>query len=393
MSRLNELISAFCPRGVEFKTIGSLVNYERPDRYIVNDTNYDDEYGTPVLTAGKSFILGYTYETENIYQASKDEPVIIFDDFTGAFKWVDFPFKVKSSAMKILKSDDITLLKYIFYVMGRINFTSSEHKRLWISIYSKFSIPLPPLEVQQEIVNILDKFTKIEAELEAELEARKKQYEFYRDRLLTFGSDMKTATLGDVIFSLNTGLNPRKFFKLNTDDAENYYITIREIQNGQIIPTDRTDRINDEALRLCNNRSNLEAGDVLFSGTGTIGETAVINETPANWNIKEGIYTIKPNPKYLNSKFLRYLLTTQAMKNKYMKKAAGGTVKSVPMQEVRNLTIPLPPLEVQQKIVDVLDKFNSLCSDLTAGLPAEINARRRQYEYYRDKLLSFEDVS
>ena len=186
MSRLNELISSLCPRGVEFKTIGSLVNYERPDRYIVNDTNYDDEYGTPVLTAGKSFISGYTYETENIYQASKDEPVIIFDDFTGAFKWVDFPFKVKSSAMKILKSDDITLLRYIFYIMGRINFTSSEHKRLWISIYSKFTIPLPPLEVQQEIVNILDKFTKLEAELEAELEARKKQYEFYRDKLLSF---------------------------------------------------------------------------------------------------------------------------------------------------------------------------------------------------------------
>ena len=91
-------------------------------------------------------------------------------------------------------------------------------------------------------------------------------------------SDCEWRTLGDVIVSLNTGLNPRKFFQLNTDDAENYYITIREIRNGKIIPTDKTDRLNDEALRLCNNRSNLEVGDVLFSGTGTIGETAVITE-------------------------------------------------------------------------------------------------------------------
>ncbi|MFR7450419.1 MAG: restriction endonuclease subunit S [Butyricicoccus sp.] len=195
-----------------------------------------------------------------------------------------------------------------------------------------------------------------------------------------------------VILSLNTGLNPRKFFKLNTSDAENYYITIREIRNGRIIPDEKTDRMNDEAMRLCNNRSNLEYGDVLFSGTGTIGETAVIEDTPKNWNIKEGVYTIKPNTQWLDSKYLRYLLMTGSIKAMYMKKVAGGTVKSIPMKELRKIIIPLPTIEEQKRIAGVIDRFDTLCNDLSAGLPAEIEARRKQYEYYRDKLLSFKEL-
>ena len=197
--------------------------------------------------------------------------------------------------------------------------------------------------------------------------------------------------MDDVILSLNTGLNPRQFFKLNTDDAENYYITIREIQNGHIVPTDKTDRINNEALRLCNNRSDLEMGDILFSGTGTIGETAVIEETPKNWNIKEGVYSIKPNTAFLNSKYLRYLLMTQTIREAYMKKVAGGTVKSIPMKEMRQLQIPLPSLAEQAELVAVVERFDKLCNDITEGLPAEIEARQKQYEYYRDKLLTFKE--
>ena len=159
------------------------------------------------------------------------------------------------------------------------------------------------------------------------------------------------------------------------------------------MPTEKTDRINDYALRLCNNRSNLESGDVLFSGTGTIGETAVIEETPTNWNIKEGVYTIKPDPTKLNSKFLRYILMTAPIRASYMKKVAGGTVKSIPMAEMKKLRIPIPSIEEQRRIVSILDRFDSLCNDITAGLPAEIEARQKQYEYYRDKLLSFEEKS
>ena len=196
-------------------------------------------------------------------------------------------------------------------------------------------------------------------------------------------------TLGEVIFSLNTGLNPRNFFRLNTDDAKNYYVTIREMVNGKIVFSDNTDRINDEALKLCNNRSNLEKGDVLFSGTGTIGRTVVIDKTPKNWNIKEGVYTIKPNQSFINSRFLSYLLQSDKIKRNYMKKVAGGTVQSIPMSDLKNQTIPVPPLPVQEEIVRILDNFTSLTAELTA----ELTARRKQYEYYRDSLLSPESIS
>lgn len=399
MTKLEKLIEELCPNGVEYVNIGDVVDYEQPTKYIVESTDYKPDYPTPVLTAGQTFILGYTDENFGIYDASSEKPVIIFDDFTAAFKWVDFPFKVKSSAMKMLTAKNSqTSIRYIYHIMSNIGFMSDEHKRLWISVYSTFKIPLPPLPIQEEIVRILDNFTKLTAELEAELEARKKQYEYYRDSLLKFTqgggvNDCVWKPLGDIIVSLNTGLNPRQFFKLNTDDAKNYYITIREIRNGKITPNEKTDMLNDEALRLCNNRSNLEIGDVLFSGTGTIGETAVITEAPFNWNIKEGVYTIKPNQSIILPFYLHHLLQTEQIKTSYMKKVAGGTVKSIPMAEMKKIIIPVPPLPEQERIVNILDRFDKLCNDITEGLPAEIEARRKQYEYYRDKLLTFTPVS
>ena len=291
-----------------------------------------------------------------------------------------------------------------------------------------YKIPVPPLDVQNRIVNVLDNFEKICSDLNiglpAEIEARQKQYEYYRDKLLTFAETGNTILsraeqsraeqsraeqsraliklvqyaygcvwleLGDVIVSLNTGLNPRKFFKLNTEDATNYYITIREMKDGKIVPSEKTDRMNDEARKLCNNRSNLEVGDVLFSGTGTIGETAVIEKEPSNWNIKEGVYAIKPNQTMINPMYLRYILMTNFIKKEYMKKAAGGTVQSVPMGELKKIRISVPSLQEQNRIVGVLKKLDDLCNGLTNGLPAEIEARQKQYEYYRDKLLSFKE--
>ena len=188
MNHIQKLIQELCPDGVEWKTLGEVIDYEQPTKYIVESNKYDPKFGTPVLTAGKTFVLGYTNEKVGIFPASKQNPVIIFDDFTTSFHWVDFSFKVKSSAMKILKPKTIDSLRYMFYAMKCIHFVATEHSRHWIAKYSNFSIPLPPLEIQQEIVKILDKFTELEAELEAELEVRKKQYYYYRERLLDFAN-------------------------------------------------------------------------------------------------------------------------------------------------------------------------------------------------------------
>ena len=134
--------------------LGELLPYEQPADYIVESTDYDDSYKTPVLTAGKSFIIGYTNETKGIYTKL---PVIIFDDFTTSSQYVDFPFKVKSSAMKILSvNSEIADLKYLFYKMQTIQFDSANHKRYWISEYSKIKFDLPTLAEQQRIVNRIE---------------------------------------------------------------------------------------------------------------------------------------------------------------------------------------------------------------------------------------------
>ena len=208
------------------------------------------------------------------------------------------------------------------------------------------------------------------------------------------GVEVEWKTLGDVIISLKTGLNPRQNFQLNTGDAEGYYVTVREIQNGNIVFFDRTDRVNTRALNLINNRSNLEVGDILFSGTGTVGRTAVIEKKPEKWNIKEGVYVIKPIHKVVNVRYLSYLLNSQEIVNEYTKKIVGSPVISLPMGELKKLKIPIPcpdkpdrSLAIQAEIVRILDTFTELTRELTR----ELTLRKKQYEYYRDRLLTFEE--
>ena len=189
----NTLLTFEDDRNITWVELGKVAEYEQPTKYIVRSSDYNDDFSIPVLTAGKTFILGYTDESSGIYNAST-HPVIIFDDFTTANKWVDFDFKVKSSAMKIITSVDesTVLLKYIYHWLNTLpsGLVEGDHKRQWISSWSKKKIPVPPLEKQKQIVSILDKFEKLTNDiafgLPAEIEARRKQYEYYRNKLLTF---------------------------------------------------------------------------------------------------------------------------------------------------------------------------------------------------------------
>ncbi|MDX4990574.1 restriction endonuclease subunit S [Escherichia coli] len=215
----------------------------------------------------------------------------------------------------------------------------------------------------------------------------------YLEKLLD-GVEVEWKMLGEVIHSLKTGLNPRQNFSLNTLDAQGYYVTVREIQNGKVVFLDKTDRVNDRALKIINGRSNLEAGDILFSGTGTVGRIAVIEENPINWNIKEGVYTIKPIKEKIAPRFLSYLLQSSKIVKDYSKKIVGNPVISLPMGDLKKLLIPIPcpdnpekSLAIQSEIVRILDKFTALTAELTA----ELNMRKKQYNYYRDQLLSFDN--
>lgn len=199
---------------------------------------------------------------------------------------------------------------------------------------------------------------------------------------------VKFRKIKEVCTDINTGLNPRKFFYVNTIDAENYYVTIREMVDGNIIFSDKTDKINDEAMMLCNNRSKLDENTVLFSGTGTIGRIVVLNEAPKNWNIKEGVYALHPIITLIVPKYLGYVLQSSKIVSKYMNYVCGGTVKSIPMRDLKNVEIPVPPLEIQKEIVHLLDDFTAKTAELQSELNKEFEARKKQYEHYEETLLN-----
>ena len=384
MNYIDRLVAELCPDGVEYRPLGELLAYEQPTKYLVSSKDYDESYPTPVLTAGKTFILGYTNETEGIYPASEEEPVIIFDDFTTAFKWVEFPFKAKSSAMKMLtlKSGTNSLFKYVYYAMQCIVYNSSDHARQWISKYSNIEIPVPPIEIQEAIVEILDKFTNLEAELEAELEARTLQYEYYRDSLFE-APDCPRVPLG----SLGTFVRGNGLQKKDLQESGNPVIHYGQVFTRYGLHEDKTlSYANDEVY---NKLRKAEKGNLVIATTSENDEDvckalAWLGETPAGISGDAYIYRHEMNPKYVS-----YFFTTHDFQRQKLRHITGTKVRRVSGKNLETIEIPLPPLEEQQRIVDILDRFDALTASLSEGLPAELAARRSQYEYYRDQLLTF----
>ena len=386
-SKLNQLLAELCPEGVEFEKLGELLDYEQPTKYIVKSTKYDHNYKTPVLTAGQSFILWYTNEDDWIFMANKENPAIIFDDFTTSFHWVDFDFKIKSSAMKILRwkwGNSYVKLRFIYYAMKCISFTPADHSRHWISKYSNFQIPIPPLPVQEEIVRILDKFTSLEAELEAELEARKCQYEFYRNQLLAFDKDeIVWKTLGEIA-TIQRGASPRPIQSYLTDQEDWIpWIKIGDtnVNSKYIYSTEQ--KITKEGAE---KSRILKKWDFILSNSMSFGRPYILQIDGA---IHDGWASISNFDKYLNADFLYYYLSSSIVQNYRNTKINTSSVSNLNSEIIKSLQIPLPPLEQQEAIVYILDHFDQLANDLTAGLPAELHLRQQQYAYYRDMLLNF----
>jgi len=387
LSKIGDLINKLCPNGVEYKELGTILEYEQPTKYIVNNTNYNKSFKTPVLTAGQSFVLGYTDETEGIFTANKLNPVIIFDDFTTSFHWVNFNFKVKSSAMKLLKpktGNDINF-RFVYYCMKCLLYQPQEHSRKWISVYSKFTIPIPPLEVQEEIVRILDTFTALISELKAELEARKKQYEYYRNKLLSFeGKNVEWKTLGEVC-EFKYGFTAKA-----RDKGDTRFIRITDINSNGKLKKEEIKYIN---LSENNKEYLLRKGDVLIARTGaTYGKTILYDE---EYNAIFASFLIRI--RFINNTITPKYFWHFAQSTKYWEQAvklvSGGAQQQFNANVLKLIKIPAPSIELQHKVLTILDKFDTLVNDLSIGIPAEIEARQKQYEYYRGKLLSFKEIN
>lgn len=380
MSRLNALIKEYCPDGVEFVSLNAVLDYEQPTKYIVEATNYDDSFETPVLTAGQTFILGYTNETVGIYNAAEENPTIIFDDFTTSFHWVDFNFKIKSSAMKMLrikpeKVED-ALFRYVYHCMKNIQYEPVDHSRQWIAKYSNFKIPLPPVPVQVEIVRILDNFTELRKDLIAELTARKEQYEYYETQLL-FSNKYKVISLSELC-TVNQGLQiPISQRKREPGKNRYFYITVQFLKGTE----DKYYIENPSHNVICN------ADDILVTRTGSTGKII----TGVNGCFHNNFFKVNCNEK-IDKRYMYYLLKSKKMYEKLLYVASGGTVPDLPHNKFYKIEVPIPnEIKEQQRIVDILDSFDTLCNDISAGLPAEIKAREEQYEYYRNKLLTFNE--
>lgn len=376
-----------------------VTKYEQPTKYLVESNYYRNDNPIPVLTAGKTFILGYTNETTGIYKASTN-PVIIFDDFTTANKWVDFDFKVKSSAMKMItsKNESKVLLKYIYYWLNSLpqKVVEGDHKRQWISEFANKEIPIPcpdnpkkSLEIQHKIVKILDKFTELEAELEAELDCRKRQYEYYRNQLLSFDKTNgggKTPFAWIPLDKIGEICMCKRILKEQTSDYG-------EVPFYKIGTFGRKPDayISKELFNEYKSKYNYpNTGDILISASGTIGRTVIFNGQEAYFQDSNIVWIENDETQVLN-KYLFYCY--QIVKWKIAK---GGTIQRLYNDNIRKTTIPIPypndsrrSLKEQQRIVSILDKFDTLTTSIKAGLPKEIELRRKQYEYYRNQLLTF----
>ena len=406
MSRLDELIQELCPDGVPHLTLDAVSHYakKRIDATTVNAETYVSVENLLQNKQGKT-IASTVPTTGNVIGFESGDILIgNIRPYLRKIWLADCDGGTNGDVLAIQINDRNQLMpKFLYYILSSEDFFNYDNQnakgakmpRGDKAAVMKYVLPIPPLPVQEEIVRILDTFTTLTAELTAELTARKKQYEYYADQL--FMSDIPQSdwlAISETIVSLKTGLNPRQNFKLNVG-GDKPYITGKDIFNNAINISDRTDLITDDAIALINRRACLENNDVLFAstGTGTVGRMAVVNGYNNDWAVSETMYCLKPKANVINPYYLMYALYTKSAKGQFVPKISKGSVPHLKVKDLLDVKIPVPSMVEQERIIGLMRKFDTLCNDISTGLPAEIEARQKQYEYYRDKLLSFKELA
>ena len=355
------------PSGWKLKKLSDVLDYERPDAYIVKSTNYSDKAKTPVLTANKSFVLGYTDEDFGIYE---NVPAIIFDDFTTDSKFVDFPFKIKSSAIKILKgkSKDIDL-RFVFEKMKSVNFPTGSHKRFYISQYQNLEIATPPINEQQKIAEILGMVDEDIAKTQKVIEATEKLKRGLMQQLFTRGIGhikFKETKIGQIpdgwdIVLLDTVARRGSGHTPNKKIPEYYnggvkWISLadsKSLDRGKISQTKI--EISQEGL---NNSSAVlhPKGTVLLSRDAGIGKSAVMAEDMAvsqhfiTWTCEDN----------LSNWYLYYYL--QFQKKVFERIAMGSTIKTIGLDFFKKFVMPLSAIPEQKKIAGILSAVDEKIS-------------------------------
>ena len=389
MSKLDELIRELCPDGVEYKrfdevcTLNARIGWQRltkaeymskGDYLLITGTDFTETHEIDYSTC--VYVTEERYKQDPKIQLKNGDILITKDGTLGKVaqvKGLEMPATLNGGVFVVRCKDGSLENRFILHYLLSNHFqsvveqqkTGSTISHLTQTLFSRLMIPLPPLEVQREIVRILDNFTNLTAELTAELTARKNQYEFYRDKLLTYDSKTKIVPLKDVA-EIERGT--RVVRSQLTEDG------LYPVFQNALTPMG----YNDKANRLGNNTFLICAG-----AAGQIGYSDV------DFWAADDCYTFKCCEKLENRYLFHVLKNNQHRIDAQVRRAS---IPRISREAVGNIRIPIPPLDVQNRIVNVLDNFEKICSDLNIGLPAEIEARQKQYEYYRDKLLTFAET-
>ena len=351
-------------------TLDELLSYEQPTRYIVESTKYDDSYATPVLTAGKSFILGYTNETEGIFEKER-LPVIIFDDFTTASQYVNFPFKVKSSAMKILNvNTELVLPKYIYYRMQIIQIDHDTHKRYWIQHYSKIKVQIPSIEEQAKVVDkIEEKFSQIDDGIET-LKKTLSQLRIYREAVLshTF-SDMEGShkcELGDVIEILTDYHSNGSYETLKEHvtllDKPSYAIMIRST-NFENNDFKKDLKYIDENAYNFLKKSQLHGGEILMGKIGNAGRVYYMKKMDKPTSLAMNMFAMR-FVEDVDSEYVYYYLKSPKAAADIKQYVKGVGTPTIDKKSVRSILFAYPSLGEQKKIVEDIKSKLSICEEL-----------------------------
>lgn len=384
MSKLQELIQRLCPDGVEYKKLGEVAEVRRGVRVVKQELA---ESGNIPVYQNSLKALGY-YSDSN---SSAYTTFIIAAGAAGDIGFSDEPFWAADDCFVICPVKDIND-KYVYYCLqnNQIVLKSQVRKasipRLSRTAVEKFLIPVPPLEVQEEIVRILDSFSDYAAELQAELQARKEQYEYYRNLLLTFNPAGCAGEADDEQEGCVTTWGGHSY--------PIHWKTMGEVcifKRGDVLSS--KDAVEGDVPVMAggqkpscyHNVPNRKGETIVVAGSGAYAGFVTY------WNIPVFVsdaFSVHPIDGLLPKYVFHYLKNNQA-KIHATKKGAG--VPHVHGKDIAKFLIPIPPLELQEKIVAILDRFETLVNDLSEGLPAEIAAVKEQYEYYRNRLLTFKE--
>ena len=359
----------------ETKPLSALLDYERPERYIVANAAYKNS-GTPVLTANKSFILGYTPEVDGVYT---EVPVVIFDDFTTDTKYVDFPFKVKSSAIKILKVKGDDSLKVIFELMGRVKFEPKEHKRYYISEYQNLEIAIPDASEQQKIADCLTSLDEVIAAQGRKVEALKAhkrglmQQLFPREgetrprlRFPEFrdAPEWSESRLGQLV-ELQSGATPSKanpeFWNGNIP-----WVSAKDMK--QLFLEDSEDHISSAAIE--SGAKTVPSGSLLILTRGmTLLKDVPICVVRRDMALNQDVKALRPKDG-VESMFLAFLLMASKERLLAMVDIAGHGTGKLDTDGLRDFGLAIPQPEEQQRIADCLSSLDTRITAETQQLAA-----------------------